>query len=153
MLRSVVAALGFITVLSTLIIVGVLMVNSFRASLGGGFAVDTPSGVATNSVVLRISGTPGVHFSGNYTTAQGSQDISGTLGTAPTDYKLGGADVAGMSVVTANVQKQGTYGSLKVGNLEGGAGGQIAGTNRNENGVKVNLFAVVSPEMTGSSPS
>jgi hypothetical protein len=36
MLRSLVAALGFITVLSTLIIVGVLMVNSLGASLGGG---------------------------------------------------------------------------------------------------------------------
>ena len=43
MLRTVVASLGFITVLSTLIIVGVLMVNSFGASLGGGFAEDTPS--------------------------------------------------------------------------------------------------------------
>src|SRR5215204_6147128 len=108
MLRSLVAALGFITVLSTLIIVGVLMVNSLGASLGGGFAVDPPSGGATNSVVLRISGTPGVQFSGNYTMAQGSQDISGTLGAAPTDYKLGGEGVAGVSVVTVNVQKQGT---------------------------------------------
>jgi hypothetical protein len=89
MLRSLVAALGFITVLATLIIVGVLMVNSLGASLGGGFGGDTPSEVATNSVVLRISGTPGVQFSGNHTTAQGSQDISGTLGAAPTDYKLG----------------------------------------------------------------
>jgi len=106
MLRGLVASLGFITVLGSLVIVGVLMVNSFGASLGGGFAVDTPSGGATNSVVLRISGTPGVHFSGNYTTPQGSQDISATLGTTPTDYKLGGADVAGMSILTANVQKQ-----------------------------------------------
>ena len=137
MLRSVVAALGFITVLSTLVIVGVLMVNSFRASLGGGFAVDTPSGVATNSVVLRISGTPGVHFSGNYTTPQGSQDISGTLGAAPTDYKLGGADVAGMSVVTANVQKQGTYGSLKVEILKDRQVVQSAETNATNNAVSV----------------
>src|SRR5215208_4414065 len=133
MLRSVVAALGFITVLSTLIIVGVLMVNSFRASLGGGFAVDTPSGVATNSVVLRISGTPGVHFSGNYTTAQGSQDISGTLGTDPTDYKLGGQDVAGMSVLTADVQKEGTYGTLKVEILKDGQVVQSAETNATNN--------------------
>src|ERR687894_2633656 len=104
MLRALVAALGFITILATLIIVGVLMVNSLGASLGGGLGGDTPSGGATNSVVLRISGTPGVQFSGNYTTPQGSQDISGTLGAAPTEYKLGGADVAGMSILTANVQ-------------------------------------------------
>ena len=137
MLRSVVAALGFITVLSTLIIVGVLMVNSLGASLGGGFAGDTPSGVATNSVVLRISGTPGVQFSGNYTTPQGSHDISGTLGTAPTDYKLGGEGVAGMSVVTANVQKQGTYGTLKVEILKDGQVVQSAETTATNNAVSV----------------
>src|SRR5919112_595435 len=137
MLRSLVAALGFITVLSTLIIVGVLMVNSFGASLGGGFAVDTSSGGATNSVVLRISGTPGVQFSGNYTTPQGSQDISGTLGAASTDYELGGEGVAGMSVVTVNVQKQATYGTLKVEILKDGQVVQSAETNATSNAVSV----------------
>jgi hypothetical protein len=137
MLRSLVAALGFITVLATLIIVGVLMVNSFGASLWGGLGADTPPGGATNSVVLRISGTPGVHFSGNYTTAQGSQEISGTLGTAPTDYKLGGEGVAGMSVVTANIQKQGTYGSLKVEILKDGLVVQSAETNATNNAVSL----------------
>ena len=137
MLRSLVAALGFVTVLSTLIIVGVLMVNSLGASLGGGLGGDSPPEVATNSVVLRISGTPGVHFSGDYTTAQGSQDISGTLGAAPTDYKLGGAGVAGMSVVTANVQKQGTYGTLKVELLKDGQVVQSAETNATNNAVSL----------------
>ena len=137
MLRALVSTLGFITVLSTLIIVGVLMVNSLGASLGGGSGGDAPPGGATNSVVLRISGTPGVQFSGNYTTAQGSQDISGTLGAAPTDYKLGGADVAGMSVVTANVQKQGTYGTLKVEILKDGQVVQSAETNATNNAVSV----------------
>src|SRR5215213_2337643 len=137
MLRSLVAALGFITVLSTLIIVGVLMVHSLGASLGGGLGGDTPPGGAKNSVVLRISGTPGVQFSGNYTTPQGSQDISGTLRAAPTDYKLGGEGVAGMSVVTANVQKQGTYGSLKVEILKDGQVVQSAETNATSNAVSV----------------
>ena len=36
MLRALVATLGFITVLATLIIVGVLTVNSLGAGLGGG---------------------------------------------------------------------------------------------------------------------
>ncbi len=137
MLRALVAALGFITVLATLIIVGVLMVNSLGASLGGGLDDDTPSGGVTNSVVLRISGTPGVQFSGNYTTPQGSQDISGTLGKAPTDYKLGGEDVAGVSLVTVNVQKQGTYGTLKVELLKDGQVVQSAETNATNNAVSV----------------
>jgi hypothetical protein len=137
MLRSVVAALGFITVLATLIIVGVLMVNSLGASLGGGLGDDTPSGGAASSVVLRISGTPGMQFSGDYTTPQGSQDISGTLGTTPTDYKLGGEGVAGMSVLTANVQKQGTYGTLKVEILKNGQVVQSAETSATNNSVSV----------------
>jgi hypothetical protein len=137
MLRSLVAALGFITVLSTLIIVGVLMVNSLGASLGGGLGGDTPSGGVTNSVVLRISGTPGVQFSGNYTTPQGSQDISGTLGAAPTDYKLGGAGVAGMNVVTVNLQKQETYGTLKVEILKDGQVVQSGETDATINTVSV----------------
>src|SRR5918998_5017748 len=137
MLRSLVAALGFITILATLIIVGVLMVNSLGASLGGGLGGDTPSGGVTNSVVLRISGTPGVQFSGNYTTPQGSQDISGTLGTAPTHYKLGDEGVAGVSVVTVNVQKQGTYGTLKVEILKDGQVVQSAETDATNNAVSV----------------
>jgi hypothetical protein len=137
MLRALVATLGFVTVLATLIIVGVLTVNSLGASLGGGFADDTPSGGDTNSVVLRISGTQGVQFSGNYTTPQGSQDISGTLGAAPTDYKLGGEGVASMSVVTINVQKQGTYGTLKVEILKDGQVIQSAETNATNNAVSV----------------
>jgi len=137
MLRSVVAALGLISVLATLIIVGVLMVNSLGASLGGGLAGDTPSGGATSSVVLRISGTPGVQFNGNYTTPEGSRDISGTLGATPTDYKLGGAGVAGMSAITANVQKQGTYGTLKVQILKDGQVVQSAETTATNSTVSV----------------
>ena len=113
------------------------MVNSLGASFGGGFGGDTPPGGATSSVVLRISGTPGVQFSGNYTTPQGSQDISGTLGTAPTDYKLGGEGVAGMSVVTVNVQKQETYGTLKVEILKDGQVVQSGETDATNNAVSV----------------
>jgi hypothetical protein len=102
-----IAGLGLISVLAALIIVGVLMMNSLGGGFGGGSAGDTPSGGATNSVVLRISGTPGVQFSGNYTTPEGSRSISGTIGTTPTDYKLGGEGVAGLNLVTANVQKRG----------------------------------------------
>src|SRR5918992_3556731 len=106
MIRGLVAALGMITVLAALIIVAFLMVNSLEGSLSGGLAGDAPSGGSTGSLVLRISGTPGVEFSGNYTTPQGSQNFSGTLATTPTDYELGGEAIAGVNVVTANVQKQ-----------------------------------------------
>ena len=137
MARGLVAALGLISVLAALIFVALLMVNQFSSSLSGGLAGDAPPGGAADSLVLRISGTPGVQFSGNYTTPQGSQDISGTLGAAPTDYKLGGADVAGMSVLTANVQKQGTYGTLKVETLKNGQVIQSAQTGAASNSVSL----------------
>jgi hypothetical protein len=137
MLRSLVAALGFISVLATLVIVGVLMVNSLGGSLESGLAGDMPSEGSANSVVLRISGTPGLQFSGNYTTPQGTQNISGTLGTTPTDYKLGGGGVAGLNLVTANVQKQGTYGTLKVEIIKDGQVVQSGETHATNNTVSV----------------
>jgi hypothetical protein len=79
--------------------------------------------------VLRISGTQGVEFSGNYTTPQSSHNFSGTLGTTPTDYELGDEGIAGLNVVTANVQKQGVSGTLKLKILKNGRVVQSGETN------------------------
>jgi hypothetical protein len=136
MVRGLVAALGLISVLAALIIVALLVVNQL-GSLSGGLAGDAPAGGTAGSLVLRLSGTPGVEFSGDYTTPQGSQSFSGTLGTTPTDYKLGGEGVAGLNVVTVNVQKQGTYGTLKVEILENGQVVQSAETTATNNAVSV----------------
>ena len=137
MILAVVAGLGFISVLAALIIVALLMVNSLGGSLAGGSAANAPSEGAAESVVLRISGTPGLQFSGNYTTPEGSRNISGTLGVNPTDYDLGGEGVAGFNVVTANVYKEGTSGTLKVEILENGQVVQSAATNATNNTVSV----------------
>ena len=137
MIRAVVASLGFISVLAALIIAALLMVNSMGGSLAGGSAVNAPSEGAAESVVLRISGTPGLQFSGNYTTPEGSRNISGTLGVGPTDYDLGGEGVAGFNVVTANVYKEDTSGTLKVEILENGQVVQSAATNATNNTVSV----------------
>ena len=137
MIRGLVAALGMITVLAALIIVALLMVNSLESSLSGGLAGNAPSGGDAGSLVLRISGTPGVGFSGNYTTPEGSQNFSGTLGSTPTDYELGGEGIAGFNVVTVNVQQQGTSGTLKVEILKNGQVVQSAQTNSTNNTVSV----------------
>ena len=136
MLRGLVAALALISVLAALIIVALLMVSQL-GSLSGGLTGDATAGGATGSLVLRISGTPGVGFSGNYTTPEGSQNFSGTLGAAPTDYELGGEGIAGFNVVTVNVQKQGTSGTLKVEILENGQVVQSAETSATNNTVSV----------------
>jgi hypothetical protein len=137
MIRAVVAGLGFISVLAALIIVALLMVNSLGGSLAGGSAANAPSEGAAESVVLRISGTPGLQFSGNYTTPEGTKNIGGTLGVNPTDYDLGGESVAGFNVVTANVYKEETNGTLKVEILKNGQVVQSAATNATNNTVSV----------------
>ena len=137
MIRSLVAGLGLISVLAALIFVANLMVNSLGGYLSGGSVGDAPSGGAADSLVLRISGTPGVQFSGNYTTTQDSQNFSGTLGTTPTDYELGGGGIAGLNVVTANIQKQETPGTLKVEILENGQVVQSGETNATNNTVSL----------------
>ncbi len=72
-------------------------------------------GGGTNSLTLRVSGTPGTGFSGSYTTAAGSQNVEGTLGRSPTDYELSGKGAAGANIVSANAQRRGTNGgALKV---------------------------------------
>ena len=137
MIRAVVASLGFISVLAALIIAALLMVNSMGGSLAGGSAANAPSEGPAESVVLRISGTPGLQFSGNYTTPEGSRNFSGTLGVDPTDYDLGGEGVAGFNVVTANVYKEGTSGTLKVEILENGQVVQSAAANATNDTVSV----------------
>ena len=137
MIRSLVAGLGLISVLAALIFVAILVVNQLGGSLAGGPAGDAPSAGDADSIVLRISGTPGVEFSGNYTTPQGSHNFSGTLGTTPTDYELGGEGVAGFNVVTVNVQKQGTSGTLKVQILKNGQVVQSGETNAANNAVSL----------------
>ncbi len=125
-----VAGLGLISVLAALGFVAYLTVSSMGGSLLGGPANDAQSGGAADSVVLRLSGTPGVKFSGSYTTARGSQNVSGTLGTDPTDYDLGSKGLAGVNVVTANVKKQQrANGVLKVEVLKNGQVVQSQETN------------------------
>ena len=139
MVRGLVAGLGLISVLAAMVFVAYLAVNSLGGSLSGGSAGDAQSGGgATDSIVLRLSGTPGVKFSGSYTTPAGSQNVSGTLGAAPTDYDLGGKGIAGVNVVSANVKKQpGKNGVLKVEVLKNGQIVQSQETNAASDTVSV----------------
>ena len=136
-MRALVVGLGLISVLGALIIVALLAVRSLESSLTGGLGGESPSGGSPESLVVRISGTPGREFSGNYTTPQGSQNFSGTLGATPTEYELGGEGVAGLNLVTVNVQKQEVGGTLKVEILKNGQVVQSAETNATNNTVSL----------------
>ncbi len=112
-LRSLGTGLGLVAMLGALVIGGYMMVQSLGNDLTG-----DPS--SEPSLVIRISGTPGVPFSGNYTTTTGAKNISGTVGATPTDYKVPSTSIAGVNVITVNVQRQGTTGSVKLELVENG---------------------------------
>jgi hypothetical protein len=78
-MRSVVAGIGLVSVIGAMILGSYVVVKAMGAELSGGPA----AGDEASSLVLRISGTPGTSFSGTYTTDEGSQSVSGVLGTAP----------------------------------------------------------------------
>lgn len=125
-MRSLVAGLGLLSVLAALIVVGYLAATS----LGGGLAGGSGGGGAAGSLVLRVSGTAGTPFSGSYTTTtSGTQNVSGTVGATPTDYDLSGGGVAGVNVVSVNLQRGGTVGALKAEILENGQVAQAQETN------------------------
>jgi hypothetical protein len=136
-MRSLVVGLALVSVLAALIVVALLAVRSLESSLTGGLGGDSPSGGSSGSLVVRISGTPGVEFSGNYTTPKGWHNVNGTLGATPTEYELGGEGVAGVNLVTVNVQKQEVGGTLKVEILKNGQVAQSAETSATNNTVSV----------------
>ena len=114
MVRSLVAGLGLVAMLAAMVIGGYMMVKSMGQDMVGGSSGEEPS------PTIRVSGTPGVPYSGNYTTTTGSQNFNGTVGATPLDYKIPGTSINGVNVVTVNVQRQGTTGTLKVEILENG---------------------------------
>ena len=112
MVKSLVSGLGLVAMLAALVIVGYQMVKSMDRDLLGGSSEESP-------LTIRVSGTPGVPFTGNYTTTTGSQNFNGTVGATPLDFKVPGTSINGVNVVTINVQSQGT-GSLTVEVLKNG---------------------------------
>lgn len=115
-MRSLVAGIGLVSVIGAMILVSYIVVEAMGAELSSGSA----AGDEASSLAPRISGTPGTSFSGTYTTAEGSQNVSGMLEGAPTVYELSGDGVTGVNVVTATIQQNGSAGALRVEILEDG---------------------------------
>jgi hypothetical protein len=63
---------------------------------------------AAEEVLVRISGTQGVQYSGSYGTPQGQRTVDGTLGVEPDEYDVEGVETGAFEfdVVTANFQKR-----------------------------------------------
>lgn len=121
--RSLVSGLGLVAMLAALVIGGYMMVKSMGQDMIGGSSSEEVT------LTIRVSGTPGVPFTGNYTTTTGSQNFNGTVGATPLDFKIPNTSVNGVNVVTVNVQSQGTAGPIKVEILKNGQVIQTGETN------------------------
>lgn len=113
-------AFGGCVVLPILILVGlvgcVAVVGSFGAfdpaGGGGGFEEPTPE---VSSVTVRVSGSPGLRYTGDYGTVDGGQSVEGELGVAPTDYDVPvRSGTFDFDVLSAVFQKQSRQGTLRV---------------------------------------
>jgi hypothetical protein len=77
---------------------------------------------ATEEILVRISGTQGVQYSGSYGTTQGQRTIDGTLGVEPDEYAVEPeTGTFEFDVVTAGFQKRSQGpGALRVEIVSGG---------------------------------
>ena len=93
------------------------------AATDEGAQENAPSDTAAETVVVRVSGTQGVPFSGSYGTArEGMSSVDGMLGPQPTDYDVPLSSGAfDFDVVSATFQKQASQGELQVEVLVDGA--------------------------------
>ena len=70
-------------------LVSALALGALLAGCGGGAPSPPPSPEEANEVVVRVSGTEGVAYSGDYTTLSAEpQDVNATLEGDATDYPV-----------------------------------------------------------------
>ena len=70
-------------------------------------AIEKEEKAGIEEILVRVSGTQGVEYSGSYGTTQGQRTVDGTLGVEPDEYD-GEAETGTFEfdVVTANFQKR-----------------------------------------------
>lgn len=99
---------GGLTVLGILVIGGIALVAGSMSSGGNQPAPGEPG----EPIVIQVSGTDGIPFSGNYGDMEGGQSVDGTV---PQSYETDiSQDIMDMDILTANFQKNGAGGELTV---------------------------------------
>ncbi len=85
-------------------------------------ALESEEKAGTEEILVRISGTQGVQYSGSYGTARGQRTVDGTLGAQPDDYDVEAeTGTFEFDVVTATFQKRSQGpGALRVEIVSGG---------------------------------
>ena len=92
--------------------IGFIVIGILASALGGNKTVTTsaPPSQSKPKFVIKITGTPGIEFSGSYmvVTADGKSVSKSVDGKVPAEYPVDG------SMVSTSFQKKGENGKLKV---------------------------------------
>lgn len=115
-------AFGGCIVLPLLLVAGLVGCLALVGGLGGfdeNAPPASPGGLdepAVSSVIVRVSGSPGLRYSGNYGTAEGGgRTVDGELSVSPTEYQVPVKSGAfEFDMVTAVFQKMDAEGTLRV---------------------------------------
>jgi hypothetical protein len=114
--HGVLGARGALVVVFVLVLVGLLLVAGCGGSQDEEADLDVPASPeeATN-VVVRVSGTQGVPYSGNYGTLAGAVEIvDDTIGAEPTDYEVQVQEGANDGVIASFQKTEPGQGELRV---------------------------------------
>ncbi len=115
--HGVLGARGVLVVVFVLALVGLLLVAGCGGSQDEEADLDVPASPeeATN-VVVRVSGTQGVPYSGNYGTLAGAVEIveNDTVGAEPTDYEVQVQEGANDGVIASFQKTEPGQGELRV---------------------------------------
>lgn len=114
-MKKVLIGCGAIAVLGVLAIIAVVVIGAAMSGGGGNTpnqgSPQNPPGSKT--IVVRLSGTAGLPYSGSYGTANsGQKSVDGTLEDKPIEYNLPSSGP--LNIVTATFQKKAPEGTLKV---------------------------------------
>ena len=114
--RGVLAARGVLLVFVLVALVGLLLVAGCGGSQDEEADIDVPaSPEEASNVVVRVSGTQGVPYSGNYGTLAGPVElVDDAVGAEPTDYEVQVQEGASDGVIASFQKTEPGQGELRV---------------------------------------
>lgn len=112
--KGVLFGCGIMLAFGIVVIVGIALIAGGMSSEGGQPAPGEPG----DPIVIQVSGTDGISFSGNYGNTEGGQTVDGTV---PQTYETDiSQDIMDMDILTASFQKTGAQGELTIEITRGG---------------------------------
>ncbi len=114
--RRILLGLIALAILAAVLLLAFLLLSNGQGGGDEGEQTNEPPPEAATSAIVRISGTEGLAFTGNYgVVEEGLESVEGRLGATPTDYEVPiNNGPVNFDAISAVFEKQGAEGDLKV---------------------------------------